>query len=136
LTAKELRQNAEEAGRDPSEASKTVIANFVCAVNEYNATMYSENIQQIMDYLEKSDGTLTDEQWSDQSRLAMDILSGMRKHTGSILTDLQTRNKLYPLAEKLDPAIPHMEVMLEAIQNRDMVTALEHGRAALAALSA
>ena len=98
--------------------------------------MYSENIQQIMDYLEQSDGNLTDEQWSNQSRIAMDILIRMRKHTGPILTDLRTRNEDYPLAEKLDPAIPHIEVMLEAIQNRDMATAVEHGRAALAALSA
>jgi hypothetical protein len=98
--------------------------------------MYSENIQQIMDCLEKLDGNLTVEQWSDQSRTAMEIVSGMRKHTGPILTDLRTRNELYPLAEKLDPAIPHIEVMLEAIQEMDMATALEHGRAALAALSA
>jgi hypothetical protein len=97
--------------------------------------MYSENIQRVMDRLEKED-YITDAEWDDQSRAAMEILSGMQKHTGPILIDHQARNERYPLAEKLNPAIPHIEVMLEAIQKRDKTTALDQGRAALAALSA
>lgn len=100
--------------------------------------MYADaknSLKNILEWLEGLDEAgwerqieLGEECRADMERMARPIYSGARKGSHTFGPE---RN---PDAGKLNRAIPHVRAMLASMRNGNRVAALEHGRAALAAM--
>ena len=66
--------------------------------------------------------------WEDRIESCRQCLYEMFQMTGPRATDISTQR----LPEQLTRAIPHMKLMLKAIRDKDQLTAMVHGKAALA----
>ena len=95
-----------------------------------------DSLKSILGWLEGTDDTgwghqieLGEECRSDMERMARPIYR--RDKTGSHSAQTPERN---PDSERLNRAIPHVRAMLTAMGSRNRAAALEHGRAALAAM--
>ncbi len=99
------------------------------------STDAKNSLKNIVDWLDGDDKAgwerqieLAEECRSDMERTARPKYSGARKGSHTFGPE---RN---PDAGKLNRAIPHVRAMLAALRNRNRAAALEHGRAAMAAM--
>lgn len=100
--------------------------------------MYADaknSLKRILDWLEGSDEAgwerqieLGEECRSDLERMARPKYSGVRKGSSAFGPERD------PNAGRLNRAIPHVRSMLSGMRNRNRTAAVEHGRAALAAM--
>jgi hypothetical protein len=90
----------------------------------YNST--KTLLSSILQSLEKSD----DVAWDDHIESGKECLYEMFQMTGPGVTSATVA----PVRANLSTAIPHVKSMLQAIRRQDRAMAVEHGKAAFAAM--
>ena len=100
--------------------------------------MYEDSkaaLKRILDWLEGTDEAGWDSQIEsgEAARADMERMARPDYHRGHGKGMVQGQQR-DPNAGRLNKAIPHVRAMLTAMQNRDRVAALEHGKLALTVL--
>ena len=91
--------------------------------------LYNSTKTLLSSMLQSLEGT-DDIAWDDHIESGKECLYEMFQMTGPGVTPAAET----PVCRNLNTAIPHVKSMLKAIRQRDRATAVEHGRAAFAAM--